>query len=67
MIHPDFSSNNFFQFFFLEMNWVEKCKKEMIDGTVNWKRSFEYQNVLTYDEDFCKDVIELQKNFLLTT
>ena len=49
------------------MNWVEKCKKEMIDGTVNWKRSFEYQNVLTYDEDFCKDVIELQKNFLLTT
>eukprot|EP01080_Neovahlkampfia_damariscottae_P001091 gene1091-10610_t len=42
-------------------DWIEKCKKELIDGTVNWKRSFEYQNVLAYDEDFCKDVIELHK------
>eukprot|EP01080_Neovahlkampfia_damariscottae_P000760 gene760-9012_t len=42
-------------------DWIEKCKKELIDGTVNWKRSFEYQNVLAYDEDFCKDVIKLHK------
>eukprot|EP01080_Neovahlkampfia_damariscottae_P002044 gene2044-1550_t len=42
-------------------DWIEKCKKELINGTVNWKRRFGYQNVLAYDKDFCKDVIELHK------
>ena len=41
--------------------WIEKCKRELRNGNINWSMKEAYQNVMAFDEEFCKEICKYYK------
>ena len=41
--------------------WTEKCKRELRNGNINWLMKEVYQNVMAFDEEFCKEISKYYK------